>query len=556
MAKESALKGTEKQNHKYLKREWKNGKWQYWYKDPAKPTTDVSKLRTQSKASNTSATSTTGRKTGDWAKAWLENKNKKSSVVGNNSVAAKVSSGKAAVSKLVKTDSVYKAKTTTSPVLNNEEYKKKAEELDTEAKTKMEQNEQQYKVAYEKEVESYREKFLGPLRSQYGDSIPEEELAKVNSKVDEYTKTLWKDVYEPQVKRINSAIEEANKQIQRALKKRYESEDSVSHYELMHHGIPGQKWGERNGPPYPLGQNQKSASEKKEGKKKFHLTDKQKKYLKIGLAVAGAGLAVYGLYKIGTLDRLVNVGKNSMTNLDISGEKGLPDNRTSSNIYIKSEERISMDEGDKPIHAQIELEDFKKKMYDKRTIPSMEDLKKATEPYYEEAFNKGNFEPLLKDNNPGYKIFPSRKSNCFSGTTSLIMRLKGYDTSAISDREGWASILSESLFPGSSYKKIDSHEPEDIITTLLKNGNNRYGYMKVHWSTGGTHSLLYLVENNKVHFLDGQFGKRYNSERLLSNIIVDCTAYNDVTDYEPSELVLGLLSNRIKITDFIRKIFR
>ncbi len=32
---------------------------------------------------------------------------------------------------------------------------------------------------------------------------------------------------------------------------------------LTHHGIPHQKWGERNGPPYPLSRSQKSAAEKK-----------------------------------------------------------------------------------------------------------------------------------------------------------------------------------------------------------------------------------------------------------------------------------------------------
>lgn len=33
--------------------------------------------------------------------------------------------------------------------------------------------------------------------------------------------------------------------------------------ELYHHGIKGMKWGQRNGPPYPLNQNAHSASEKK-----------------------------------------------------------------------------------------------------------------------------------------------------------------------------------------------------------------------------------------------------------------------------------------------------
>ena len=34
-------------------------------------------------------------------------------------------------------------------------------------------------------------------------------------------------------------------------------------YELYHHGIKGQKWGVRNGPPYPLHDGDHSASEKK-----------------------------------------------------------------------------------------------------------------------------------------------------------------------------------------------------------------------------------------------------------------------------------------------------
>lgn len=38
--------------------------------------------------------------------------------------------------------------------------------------------------------------------------------------------------------------------------------------ELYHHGIKGQKWGQRNGPPYPLSPSSHSAEEKKAGLKK------------------------------------------------------------------------------------------------------------------------------------------------------------------------------------------------------------------------------------------------------------------------------------------------
>ena len=37
----------------------------------------------------------------------------------------------------------------------------------------------------------------------------------------------------------------------------------MNRYYLYHHGILGQKWGQRNGPPYPLGASDHSASERK-----------------------------------------------------------------------------------------------------------------------------------------------------------------------------------------------------------------------------------------------------------------------------------------------------
>ena len=39
-------------------------------------------------------------------------------------------------------------------------------------------------------------------------------------------------------------------------------------HELYHHGILGQRWGKKNGPPYPIAASSHSASEKKAGWKK------------------------------------------------------------------------------------------------------------------------------------------------------------------------------------------------------------------------------------------------------------------------------------------------
>lgn len=85
---------------------------------------------------------------------------------------------------------------------------------------------------------------------------------------------------------------------------------------LVHHGILGQKWGKKNGPPYPLDASDHSAAEKRaaEGKGygvktnktnrpiKSGLTDSQKKKVKtavkVGAATCGTALAAYGTYKV------------------------------------------------------------------------------------------------------------------------------------------------------------------------------------------------------------------------------------------------------------------
>lgn len=87
---------------------------------------------------------------------------------------------------------------------------------------------------------------------------------------------------------------------------------------LVHHGIKGQKWGKRNGPPYPLdsdistGKRLKIASSnlKKHGK----LTDKQRRFLKTAAAIGVAAVGTYALYKTGNLDKAVSaIGRQAVS---------------------------------------------------------------------------------------------------------------------------------------------------------------------------------------------------------------------------------------------------
>lgn len=88
---------------------------------------------------------------------------------------------------------------------------------------------------------------------------------------------------------------------------------------LYHHGIPGMKWGVRNGPPYPLGTEQKTNRKKKKDyqdayyEKNVKSSSKHGRTLKdvvtskefkraviIGASAIAVGLAAYGTYKLVT----------------------------------------------------------------------------------------------------------------------------------------------------------------------------------------------------------------------------------------------------------------
>lgn len=133
---------------------------------------------------------------------------------------------------------------------------------------------------------------------------------------------------------------------------------------LEHHGIKGQKWGVRNGPPYPLDYEQHNAAEKsknpkgsldnyeknnkrksvaitkvnrsiktgkadgkevKQTKISSKLSDKQKETIKkaaiIGVSAVAVGLAAYGAYKYATVlkqsffNEAISLGKDSIDDI-------------------------------------------------------------------------------------------------------------------------------------------------------------------------------------------------------------------------------------------------
>lgn len=111
--------------------------------------------------------------------------------------------------------------------------------------------------------------------------------------------------------------------------------------ELYHHGIKGQKWGKRNGPPYPLDASDHSAAEKKanngrysqgvkqdRGKKKREpMSDEKKRKIKkalaIGAGVAGAAALTAGGIYLAKHPGTAKAAISGVKDLTLAGAKGL-----------------------------------------------------------------------------------------------------------------------------------------------------------------------------------------------------------------------------------------
>ena len=216
--------------------------------------------------------------------------------------------------------------------------------------------------------------------------------------------------------------------------------------DIWHHGIKGQSWGVRNGPPYPLGSGDHSAAERKAGwrsslnssrkqensskqstntneeSKHEHkqLTDQQKKWIKIGAAAAVTALAVGGtiyLAKSGKLNSIISVGKNAVNN----GGKAVFDE----------------------VRIPSFMQDYYNDMVDQcRTsfdhLPakykSLNQIPKAARDYAKDYFNSVNnsSQNLIDGINHGADIMTNnmRNQNCGMCSLSVIARLKGLEVTA------------------------------------------------------------------------------------------------------------------------------
>lgn len=271
--------------------------------------------------------------------------------------------------------------------------------------------------------------------------------------------------------------------------------------ELYHHGVKGQKWGVRNGPPYPLSSKistgkalKKSAksgsgkvgksggSSKKSTSALTKLADKEREN---GIIIPVGLLAYVGVYALAAL----GIGAGAV------GQKI---------SYKHTKKKIS-------------------KLREKETIDPKTGLHLKNEPSTEKED--------LKNTNPERKNLDNTEGsgkNCTFCTTAYDIRRRGYDVHAGTTIRGYTNSQIASWYKNGKFTTIkqttdtlvDRKTAVNHIrdTIIKKSGEGSRGNITVSWSgTFSGHSMIYEVKDGKLILMDGQTNQIYKDTDFIFN---------------------------------------
>lgn len=304
--------------------------------------------------------------------------------------------------------------------------------------------------------------------------------------------------------------------------------------ELYHHGILGMQWGHRNGPPYPLGAEAHSESEKKAGwrksldsqgyntaryKRKADKVDLEKQGGLVDVAIIG-GLTVLpyvALAAIGAVSKVVDNARFKKEHAeDFAFRKQCDEDRAKAEVDPKTGIKVKADQN----------------------MSREEDTKRT---------------------NPDYKIdrTGAARMNCVNCTMAYEMRRRGFEVEAEKRLEGRRGAdVAKNVFGASSKKVMYPPDPNKNLDgfwdyMLRYEGLARYGRNKeladktykalkqepkgsrgqilITWNRYGGHSMAYeITKKGEVNIINSQVNQIMTTPQEVKEYL----AYGVATQYQ------------------------
>lgn len=248
---------------------------------------------------------------------------------------------------------------------------------------------------------------------------------------------------------------------------------------LAHYGIKGQKWGEKNGPPYPLGASQKSPSEKryKISRIKSDISETSAKFNR-------------------AYNKALKDDEYDWTVESIKDEMGFYDDKT---IKELGENFV----------ADLKMTSQKLSRFNNILDPESKLPKKSKETSPEEDCLRVNPTGL---NTAAYRLSPY--INCTMCATAFELRRRGYNVMAkqkASPEELTLSMMLQDKYFSGKTKKYSSPSYKEFLSDVKKvektskdgaRGFVEYYYKKSH----DGHILNYEIQNGQMVLFDSQSG--------------------------------------------------
>ncbi len=236
-------------------------------------------------------------------------------------------------------------------------------------------------------------------------------------------------------------------------------------YELSHHGIKGQQWGVKNGPPYPLKQSSKSEAEKKAEKNSKDPKELVKKY---------SNKPVKGFYEAYAITVLALLAIAKISNVRWNRKK--------------------------------------KKEMENHVQQNNTNIKKKIEGPHSESEDMAAVNPGFRSMKPEYL------SNCVLCTTAYDLRRRGYDVEANTTKLG---RMPDDI---ATYYNISKNDIKAIRSydNMIKHLNDQPDGARGNICAGvgafdSGHSMVWEKQNGKVVIIDAQSNQKYYS--IESSII-------------------------------------